>query len=921
MDPSDLRELRRQLENLSGRLSAIEARLGMGIAHPTPPQPPPVLHSPMVEQPPPEPVTKPVPPHPRELWPTPPRPLIPVKPVIPPKPAIDLEYLLGAKALPWAAALLLLIGIGTLVSLGFSRGWITPWMLWWGGVSLSAGFIGVGQWKREEKEQFGQILTGIGSCGLYLTFGAGHVAQHLYSGETLVLQFVTLSLVNLGYALWRGSMAFLIIGVIGGFAGALMPLQEGKAELNVGLHMLILSASVVIAARHKWWSILSVLAASSFLLLAPMIDLRGHLELKIGALYVNGLVILLGLSRRDASTGWDEHEVFTPLMAMVPAFWAFAILNTSIGALHVGVWSVAVIGVGLTAKLRLLRSRLIQSGVVLATCLAPFAFGLSVASAIEGSLAVLACLVALARKEAVFQSLALLLNALAIGAYLTQVQTPSGLVWTNEIGILAILGTATLTNLITRWRLAGRNDEVLVGASLILLPLFVRAWERALTQPGVGAHLWFALGTGLVIPSCVMTAALRRLRSFGLEVVNWFVVGGFSFLYFAFALEGPKLGLEAIFAAGCIVATLGLAVSSLVLEQSDEARSAFQMAVTWLAGAFAVRILFRVLSEGSLSLGQMPALIIALASIGFFAFLIGRAPSRIGLGYASFGYLAIAIVTYLSWISSIGANLRPLETTLNLVLELWTIGLIGWVSRFALRPSVSFAIGGWILWLLLPRLAVMYLSRAPIGIPVTAAFGLGTMALIPAALLLSRREGWHDLRVSAFVWLLFAGGCYADTASNVPFQVWAELPMNLALGGLLYWMAAEFARATSDRSTIWTLACIAGWALSSRFGLVALTSQAIGMEVNPAVSITWTIYALTLLTIGFMRHIGPVRFFGLFVFAATTTQVIAVDLDNVEPALRVVVSMALGFAMLGVGYWYIRRSRSGLTPSVSSGPE
>lgn len=914
MDPIDLRELRRQLEFLSGRLSAIEARLGMG-AHPSPPEPPPVLKgaatppSVHVAEPVPSvPVTRPLPPHPRELWPTPVRPPAPAKSIVPPKPAIDLEYLLGAKALPWAAALLLLIGIGTLVSLGFSRGWITPWMLWWGGVTLSAAFIGVGQWNREEKEQFGQILTGIGSCALYLTFAAGHVAQHLYSGETLVLQFVTLSLINLGYALWRGSMAFLIIGLIGGFSGALMPLQEGKAELNVGLHMLILTASVVIAARQKWWSILCVLGASSLVLLFPMLDLRGHQELKIGAVYADALVVILGLSRRIETLEWDEHDLFAPLVALAAAGLAFALVYDERGALHVAVWAALVAGAGFLAANKTVGLRLRQTGLVLATALAPFGFSLATACGIESSLAVLACGCIVIRRDPLGQWLALLLNGLAIGAYLTRIQGSVPLRWDQEVALLSMLGAATVANLIARWRLAGRNDEVILGAAVVMLPIFVRAWERVLTQSGVGADLLFAIASGLVMFSFVLTASIRRLKGSALEVLNWFVVAGFCYFYAAFADETPKLGVEAILAGACLLAALAFSVSSSLLER-PETRVGFQFASTGLVGAFAARILFRVLSEGTYLVPQLPSAILAIAAIGIICSVIGRRETRIGIGYASFAYLFAATAIDLNWVLQFTFHPRPLETELNLLLEAWAIGVFWWGTKATPNAKAMFVLGGWTLWLLFPRLCVIYLARAPIGIPDFAAFALGTLALIPFALILSRRGGLAGLRYSALAWLTLAGWNYAIAALAGHFQVWAELPINLAMGGLLYWLAAEYSKSTADRSNVWTAACLAGWALSSRCGLVALTSHAIGMEVNPAVSITWTLYAVALLTIGFMRQLGPVRLFGLFVFAATATKVIAVDLDNVEPALRVVVSMALGFAMLGVGYWYIRRSR------------
>lgn len=129
----------------------------------------------------------------------------------PPKEAQDTEYMIGAKLLPKLGAGLVLLGVLFFVAWGYSSGWITPLMVFSGEILFCLGFIGVGQWKRNEREQFGQILTGIGSCGLYLSVAGGHLVQDLFSGNAMVITFMAFSFANLAYGLASKSKAFLAI--------------------------------------------------------------------------------------------------------------------------------------------------------------------------------------------------------------------------------------------------------------------------------------------------------------------------------------------------------------------------------------------------------------------------------------------------------------------------------------------------------------------------------------------------------------------------------------------------------------------------------------------------------------------------------------------------------------------------------------
>lgn len=154
--------------------------------------------------------------------------------------------------LPRIGAVVFLLGVAYLIGLGISRGWITPLVQFLGAVAVCLAFVAVGLLRRDEREEFGQLLAGVGSCGLYISFAGGHAWQKLYSAEALVALFITLSILNLAFSYWRGSRTFLGIGMLGGFFGVLMPMEERQFATTAILHFAILVPSAVVAARYRW---------------------------------------------------------------------------------------------------------------------------------------------------------------------------------------------------------------------------------------------------------------------------------------------------------------------------------------------------------------------------------------------------------------------------------------------------------------------------------------------------------------------------------------------------------------------------------------------------------------------------------------------------------------------------------------------
>lgn len=323
------------------------------------------------------------------------------RPVEPAAAVEDGEYQLGAQWLPRIGAGLLVLGIAYLIGLAVTRGWITPAMLFGGAILLCLSFIGLGQWLRDTKEEFGQILTGVGSCGMFLTLAGGHVYQNLYSGETMVAGFVAWSLVNLAYAFWQNSRAFLAIGVIGGFLASVMPLQKDAYTLSLALHAAILIVAAAIIAKQKFEYVAIGLWISSGLALIPLlIQLDFSWSVRVAAVYTATFISLVAyLQSRRTPRAYDDRLVvgfFVGIATLV----AFAIKWGVPGTYHVLGAAMACGGMALIYQKDVpVRNAFVFIGLALATVLAPFGLEREASIFVHCGIAVVAGLTAAIAKR------------------------------------------------------------------------------------------------------------------------------------------------------------------------------------------------------------------------------------------------------------------------------------------------------------------------------------------------------------------------------------------------------------------------------------------------------------------------------------------------------------------------------------------
>jgi uncharacterized membrane protein len=617
----------------------------------------------------------------------------PSAPASPPRPPIDLEYVIGARFLPKVAALALIGGLAFLVSVGVTRGWITQGTLFAMICLASAGFIGAGIWKRDEREEFGQILTGVGACGLYLNFAAGHLVQNLYGGSVMVALFLAVSALSLAYGAWRASRAFLFLGSFGGYIAALMPLEQGNLPLALALLFSISLPAAAIATRHRWpkaavWMYVLSSAAAAFLLFA---DPRVTWWLPLLGWFGVGLLWVAAYAYTYEPDPADPQGLIVPLL------------------------------LGIT-------------GVV--------GFGAAGGSNFEGPF--------------------------ALGLF--------------SAGILAIAA-------------AFRQHPVL--------------WPRL-------------LGMAIALP---------------LTLVPWQFEGTATVTLYA-GIGGAAAGL----------AYMG--------------RSR------------------------------------PLALLGGYSTLLGLLAYLVGL--------------------DTHPPLAYEETLLGLLLAATVLSTLAF-GRANDQLERSMAVGQIFSGLVLAQLLMVVLSGDRVGWP---AESVAVMALAVVALLLivaNQALGMGALAGGAVLFAAFSGLIYVINYGSLSGYFGWEFTMLLLLTAAVAGALADVRRFVAERELVEVLGAIAVWLLLSRLGVLVLAERAGWMNPQISLTATWITYSIVLISIGFWLNRRLLRYVSIFLFGVTSLKIVLLDLGNVGPEVKAAVLIALGLAMLGGGYWYIRRQQAAADDRLADG--
>lgn len=436
----------------------------------------------------------------------------------------DLEYKLGINGLLRGGAVVVLAAFLFLAAVMISRGYVTPPVQFAGEILLCLGFAAIGFWKRDEREEFGQLMVGLGSAGLYASFAGAHLYKHLFEGEVLVGLYVLLSFLNLGYAHWRASKSFLAIGVLGGFAAAMMPMKESKVILDLCLHLLILVPASVITLKNRWYAIGAAVWVVSSFALVPILGSDAAQVVRMGALYVNTTAGLYVCGKLFEPKDFDRHGLLLTAMVCVTGIIGFSVEGHTAAPLHVLAFALMSGGVGalLPAEGRP-RMGIWLGSLLVAAVLFPMGFKPLHAAFLYSAESIVLGVVAIRRLSSVAFWVGLTVFGLSLGAY--AVKLGSGFL-ASPIRLWAelLLLASFAVNVIVSTRFALKKfdrdtgDLALFLGSLGLLAVFLRT--TVLTVPGTGVGLKWAESAmlGLAAWSIASTVVASRVRRLGLLI-------------------------------------------------------------------------------------------------------------------------------------------------------------------------------------------------------------------------------------------------------------------------------------------------------------------------------------------------------------------------------------------------------------------
>ncbi|HMS56432.1 MAG TPA: DUF2339 domain-containing protein [Fimbriimonadaceae bacterium] len=256
--------------------------------------------------------------------------------------AMEAESFIGSRLLPWVGGIMVLIALITFVAYGVRSGFITPAMLFAGELAFCAAFIGVGLWKRNLDAEFGYILAGIGTCGTYATFFAGHFEYKLFSGEALVALCTAFSLANLALGWFKSSRTFVVFGFVGGFVSAVLPAQRDAYTVGLAIHFCVLFPAMFIAIRHKWSAISIAVWLSAVCALAPLLAESSLTDLKTIGWFGTALLGVLAAFVTSRKNSFDEANLLAPAGVMLSGLGGLMISRSDVMGLGLVAFCVVV---------------------------------------------------------------------------------------------------------------------------------------------------------------------------------------------------------------------------------------------------------------------------------------------------------------------------------------------------------------------------------------------------------------------------------------------------------------------------------------------------------------------------------------------------------------------------------------------------
>jgi uncharacterized membrane protein len=629
----DEHDLRLRIE----RLEAEVAELRWKVASRTPPRP--ESGAPPVMSPPPRP-DRPAP----SIY-------VPTQAPQPAPPSVDSELQFGSQVLPRVGIVLVLLAVFYLVGLAIQRGWITPEVQFVGELLLCAGLIGVGVWKLNEREDFGQVLVGGGSCGLYLSFVGAHVYKDLITGETLVSLFVALSLMNLAFSWWRSSRTFWMIGFVGGLVSAGFPLDRDNYTAALVLAALIVLPATLLAGYRQWMKAIAGLwFVSSVFVFAVVFNALDDGAMPVPAALTAfmcfSIVPIAAHAWRFVSSEFDPKGWFALAAGSLTCGGVFAFGDDVLPVPHsvaIVAFSAALLAIAAVVRKQVQAQMLVMTAVATATVLAPVGFTSFQACltyavlSLVGSGLVAFNVGGLQRVAPFFAAGHVVLAGAAYGISMFDKAPPTGTEYVMLVAVAASLSALC----VVVGRLERQFENGVAIATVLLFPLVSRAAYIAVTgEPQAFRAMLF----GQAMFALVLAAFSERAK-WGTTGAVSMALAATTALVYAVGLSETRVPIEAGWQIAVCAMLIAAVVGGVLSHSRDkvtlQASEAVGAAIGW---ALVSRLLFLVLTLPAIGMETQPAVTLSWGLYGGMLIALGFLLEQKVLRIASFVAFAVTIV-------------------------------------------------------------------------------------------------------------------------------------------------------------------------------------------------------------------------------------------------------------------------------------
>lgn len=858
-----------------------------------------------------------------------------------PRQSLNLEQFMGAKLFAWVGGLALFLGVIFFVKLSIERGWISPELRSAIGFVIGAGLVGGGV-VMHRRERYATLANTLCATGIVMLYGVTFAAHSIWRIPPLDLALVAFAMMTLItaaaflLAVRLNAQVVAVLGMLGGFLTPILCSTGRDNPFGLFSYIALLDIGVLAVAKNKRWLHLTALAAAGtiFMQAGWVMKFFHSSQYAIGSATWTPVIVFLGFAALFSLAAWwskqrDADDLFPAGSALAlcgsamltafiflgygaiterPLLLYTFVLGINAIALRV-VWHQSRVGIaqGIIGMLTFMHLS-IWTVDKLKPELLPHALGIYlVFGLLHTAFAVL-----MERKAPsqlpfagwvpIFSLILLLMPVLCLDAI-------SLVIWPVILIVdLLIIGLAIVSGRLLPVLAALALTLITAAAWLFRWPLQLAfALTPFLFVVGGFAVLFAIAGSFLFrkapkaafapllpVSSAILPFLLLILATLRLKIADPSPVFGLALLLTVFLLGLVRISgitVLAPTALGCV-----LALEWAWHQQSFSAEHA-TMPLLWYLGFHALFTAFPFVFQKQFAARQLPWITSAAAGIGTFSLvyrLVGKAWPNEMMGLLP---IAFAIVPLMSLVFILKKHGTENPARLTQLAWFGGVALFFITLIFPIQFEKQWITLGWAL----EGAALCWLFRR---VPHPGLRGTGTVLLVASFVRLALNPAVLEYQIRGETpilnWQLYAYSLsalamfFAAAWLKPPTHLWDKINLRglfCALGGILLFLLLNIEIADAFTPA----------------GERSITFDFSGnLARDMTYTISWALFALTLLVLGIWKHNAPTRYAGIGLLAVTLLKLFLHDLANIDSGYRIGALIGVAIIALVASFLYQR---------------